>query len=276
MQYVCPDSHQDLLDCNHDDYFHTNPPPGSYLSGHWNSANAVFLIGAPPAQPSPPSGLAITFSGRSRARITWDDSSEETSYTLVRSDWASPTLIESRLAANVTAFEDTTLLCGQNYLYKLSANNEYGTSRPAYLFVHASLYPSCDGPDAYEPDDSTAAAGRIAAGERQIHNLFPASDIDRVTFTLAEQSRVVLKVTFRGRSTMVLVDGAGDFLDSSSWPGDTAVIQRDCRGTALEAGTYSAIIHTPAGNATSADYALSLDTAACAGLHWAFLPLIQR
>ncbi|MGQ0535078.1 MAG: hypothetical protein ACT4PT_03295 [Methanobacteriota archaeon] len=34
---VCEGAH--VLDCNHDDYFHPAPPPGSYLSGHWNVAS---------------------------------------------------------------------------------------------------------------------------------------------------------------------------------------------------------------------------------------------
>ncbi len=45
LQYLCPNpAHEQLLDCNHDDYYHTNPVAGSYLATHWNTANNQFLI----------------------------------------------------------------------------------------------------------------------------------------------------------------------------------------------------------------------------------------
>ena len=57
LTYTCANSHERLLDCNHDDYFHTNPPAGSYLAGHWNTADSVFLssgsLSAPPPPPDP-------------------------------------------------------------------------------------------------------------------------------------------------------------------------------------------------------------------------------
>jgi Invasin, domain 3/PASTA domain len=56
MQQVCPPSHEVLLDCNHDDYFSTDPPTGTWLAKHWNTANSRFLIGSavPPPPPPPP------------------------------------------------------------------------------------------------------------------------------------------------------------------------------------------------------------------------------
>lgn len=45
VNVVCPDpAHESRLDCNHDDYYHTNPPAGSYLATHWNPAFNQFLI----------------------------------------------------------------------------------------------------------------------------------------------------------------------------------------------------------------------------------------
>ncbi len=60
MQLLCPDD-INLFDCNNDDYYSTNPAPGSYLDTHWNAADSAFLIGGvtlPSADTSPP---AITW-----------------------------------------------------------------------------------------------------------------------------------------------------------------------------------------------------------------------
>ncbi|MFJ3794461.1 RICIN domain-containing protein [Kitasatospora sp. NPDC090091] len=54
MKTVCPDNKQDeRLDCRHDDYYNTNPAPGSYLATHWNVANNRFLIAGGGTGPNP-------------------------------------------------------------------------------------------------------------------------------------------------------------------------------------------------------------------------------
>lgn len=55
MQVTCSAEQQDeRFDCGHDDYFSTNPAPGSYLATHWNTANNRFLIGAADVPPTSP------------------------------------------------------------------------------------------------------------------------------------------------------------------------------------------------------------------------------
>jgi hypothetical protein len=50
-------SHENRLDCNHDDYFSTAPVAGSWLASHWNTANSAFLSATgtvPTTIPIPP------------------------------------------------------------------------------------------------------------------------------------------------------------------------------------------------------------------------------
>ena len=55
MAFPCPTSQESLFDCNGDDYFNVAPRAGSWLSGHWNLANSIFLDGAEPvAAPTAP------------------------------------------------------------------------------------------------------------------------------------------------------------------------------------------------------------------------------
>jgi hypothetical protein len=76
MQKVCPDPHEFLFDCGHDDYFSTDPAAGTYLATHWNPADSPFLEtvdGIPPPHPPPPPPPPMrtsTFSGTSAAGLT--------------------------------------------------------------------------------------------------------------------------------------------------------------------------------------------------------------
>ncbi|MEV6968714.1 ricin-type beta-trefoil lectin domain protein [Hamadaea sp. NPDC051192] len=56
LVYRCTDqAHDNRLDCNHDDYYNTNPPAGSYLANNYNVADNLFLIKGGGGTTPPPS-----------------------------------------------------------------------------------------------------------------------------------------------------------------------------------------------------------------------------
>ncbi|MGP3980452.1 RICIN domain-containing protein [Streptomyces sp. KR80] len=52
LQKLCSGAPENQIDCRNDDYFHTNPPSGSYLATHWNVANSQYLISTGSSSPT--------------------------------------------------------------------------------------------------------------------------------------------------------------------------------------------------------------------------------
>lgn len=123
-QQLCPASHEPLLDCNSDDYFHTNPPAGSYLATHWNVAKSTFLdtVAALPAPPSvtvttdkaaPTTGDLVTFTANVAAGTTvnWSTdvpacatpaSTTGTTFTILCESVATPTVTATASNSGLT------------------------------------------------------------------------------------------------------------------------------------------------------------------------------
>jgi chitodextrinase len=92
MQIKCPDQSQDdRLDCNHDDYYSTDPAAGSYLASHFNVADNFFLIqgggggggggggaGSDTTAPSAPGTPQASQTTASSVVLTWSASQDDT------------------------------------------------------------------------------------------------------------------------------------------------------------------------------------------------------
>lgn len=64
MRYICANqSHENRLDCGHNDYYHTNPSASSYLGTHYNMADNPFLSGSTTPPPGGCQGYANRFTG---------------------------------------------------------------------------------------------------------------------------------------------------------------------------------------------------------------------
>jgi hypothetical protein len=119
----CPDGREDLFDCNHDDYFHTDPPAGSYLATHWNTADSRFLT-APPAAPSDVGAVSIEAS----ATVRWAPPTDITGLevtTIVDGVPGAPAV----LAPETTTYTPPDLPPGTSVTFSVAARNEYGLGR---------------------------------------------------------------------------------------------------------------------------------------------------
>ncbi|MFB9447209.1 DUF7402 domain-containing protein [Dactylosporangium vinaceum] len=74
VRTVCTaQSHDNRLDCNHDDYYNTNPPAGSYLSQYYNVADNLFLIKGTGGGGTPTGGnLALTATPSASYTSSWE------------------------------------------------------------------------------------------------------------------------------------------------------------------------------------------------------------
>ncbi|MGI8810643.1 MAG: fibronectin type III domain-containing protein [Acidimicrobiales bacterium] len=162
----CPTRHENLFDCNHDDYFHTNPAPGSYLATHWNTANSRFLA-QPPAAPTNVRAVA----GEASATVTWTApdglGSPVTGYqvTPILDGVPGP---EEPLPATATTHTMTGLPDSTRASFTVAATNGLGTGLP-----------------------SAPSAAVVATDGSRFHSLAPARILDTRTGNGAPSARVL-------------------------------------------------------------------------------------
>lgn len=95
------------------------------------------------AAPAPPSGLSGAAASKTQINLSWvDNSSDEAGFKLERAPLSSLTWTEvARPSANVTAYQDSGLLCDTTYRYRVRAYSGNGNS--AYSIVISTTTGSC-------------------------------------------------------------------------------------------------------------------------------------
>jgi hypothetical protein len=154
LETVCGDGVLDTVnrwDCNLDDYYNPNPPPGSYLATHWNTRNSYFLTPAAPVPPtSPPTattpppapaGLRVVSTTASSITMAWNAVSDPdgiAAYSLeVRRTGLGPFAVACETSALTCSASGVLLLLGPSFQFRVRARDGSGTWGPYSAVVAA-------------------------------------------------------------------------------------------------------------------------------------------
>lgn len=141
MTFPCPDRYEQLFDCGHDDYFNTQPAPGSYLATHWNTADSGWLVGAEAVpdttaptveRPSVSFLTGGTLTSTTRVRVAWQAASDESgiaAYELQRKK-GSGSWVPVGLGSPTAASVDLDVVVGTTYTFRLRARDGAGNTGP--------------------------------------------------------------------------------------------------------------------------------------------------
>lgn len=122
--------------------------------------------------------------------------------------------------------------------------------------------------DSYEPDDTYSQANEIVPSSAQAHSIVPASDVDWVRFSLAEESEVIIETSGpSGDTRMWLYDSSLTQIEYNDDGGTNTFsrIDRVCGVDALPAGTYYVKVDEYGNNDEICSYDITLTVTTCGG-----------
>jgi len=100
----------------------------AYVSSSRDIPQTIGVVAGSNSAPNTPSNFRIDGSTQTNITIAWDDVNNETGYKIYKWDWISSFVYFDSVGANVTSFTDTTLTCGSEAYYEVSAYNTNGES----------------------------------------------------------------------------------------------------------------------------------------------------
>jgi hypothetical protein len=131
MVQRCVSGHENTFDCNHDDYFSTAAPTGSYLATHWNAANSVWLSAGQPAATAPGAPTGVTaVAGEGTVSLTWSAPSSDGGQAItgyVVTPYVGSTAQPAQTFNSPTTSQTVTGLGENTYTFKVAAVNSVGT-----------------------------------------------------------------------------------------------------------------------------------------------------
>jgi hypothetical protein len=131
MVKKCESSHENTFDCNHDDYFSTAAPAGSYLATHWNVANSAWLSTGVAAATVPLAPTGVTaVPGEGTVSLTWtaptsDGGQPITGYVVT--PYVGTTAQPAQTFDSAATSQTVTGLGENTYTFKVAAVNSVGT-----------------------------------------------------------------------------------------------------------------------------------------------------
>ena len=227
--------HNRIYDCNNDDYFHTNAPPGSYLATHWNIANHPVLAHTTSTGPT---GAGAYHSLTRPVRIV------DTRFANAPDIWGLPSTLSSRYAPTSPSsmvIRPTRLTPNRSYVSKLTGfdSPSGNPTFPQTPFVSEAGVPNVGVAAVVLTvtviDPSTAGFLSIRpfvpstfGAPFSISNInYAAGQVIPNTVTITVPAHGLVEVYSSAGSPFVIFDVAGWFADAS--------------GTHIEKGAYHAL-----------------------------------